>query len=569
MKRLPLLFIIVLSVVFLTLVIPLFVFHPSLYSSEENDAFTSYHSNPAILGLYADERSADVSALMQELLSASQPIVLNIKVKDFEDAERLFREYKEKSQYFNQVVINLDLTESTIGDFQRENQKNLADLEWIINQSAQLDQVNRLEIQYRSGEDPALLYIMSYEGDAIQENLENGIKDYLNREPKILELGNQLDLDTTNYKESGEILKEIDKINQETQETRDLNRPVLNLSALSISVSPNSGYYGDTLQVVGAYPFTQLPNVTLVLDNRDWKTVMPDQNGVFRSLFTIGMNRSGDHFIYATSNNRYSNSASFRVVQGDTNLTLDTYPGKHWNEVYINGSLYSRVIPVKSAPVIILVDEFDVLTVETDQNGDYSALLPLFPGNHTIQSRFEDTSFPLNPAVSGVHIVTISSTGRILWSVLIGTGIILISILISVWYLRRSDHGITRKSGELSLPESVPVSAEILAKPSFQADVLARYQILFENSEWSGAAHLLYRSFIDRIDFPDLVTNPSTMTPRELFNILSKLFPGAPWRSFLSRYEEIRYGGVPLLQQDRLLTDWIKIISSITEEGNG
>jgi hypothetical protein len=168
-----------------------------------------------------------------------------------------------------------------------------------------------------------------------------------------------------------------------------------------------------------------------------------------------------------------------------------------------------------------------------------------------------------------VHIVTISSTGRILWSVLIGTGIILISILISVWYLRRSDHGITRKSGELSLPESVPVSAEILAKPSFQADVLARYQILFENSEWSGAAHLLYRSFIDRIDFPDLVTNPSTMTPRELFNILSKLFPGAPCRSFLSRYEEIRYGGVPLLQQDRLLTDWIKIISSITEEGNG
>jgi hypothetical protein len=114
----------------------------------------------------------------------------------------------------------------------------------------------------------------------------------------------------------------------------------------------------------------------------------------------------------------------------------------------------------------------------------------------------------------------------------------------------------------------VPVPAETMVKPTFQSDVLVRYQTLFENREWSNAAHQLYRSFIERIDSLHMVPDPSAMTPRELFIILSKSFLGEPIRSFINRYEEIRYGGYPLLKQDPLLTDWIKIISRIAEERN-
>jgi hypothetical protein len=567
MKNLPLLLLILLSFVFLTLVVPLFVLHPSLYTNEEN-AFTPYHSNPAILGGYSGERSADVSSLMQELLDAPQPIVLNVKVSDFEEAERALEEYKEKSQYFNQVIINLDLTDSTIGDLQRENRKNLAELESIINESMQFDQINRLEIQYRSQDNPALLYTVTYEGEAVRKAIEKSAKEYLDREPKILALSNQLDLNTTKYNESDEILKEIVEMDQVKQETRILNQPVLSPSSLSLAVSPESGHYGDTLQVDGAYTFMHLPNVTLILDSRDWKTVVPDQNGVFGSPFTIGRIRSGDHTIFATSNNRNSNIATFSVVPVDTNLTLDTLPGKYWNEVNINGSLYAGVLPVASAPVMILVDEFDVQTFETNQEGYYDGMLLISAGNHTIQSSFDDTAFPLNPTVSDIHTITVSSPGRILWSVLIGAGIILVSIFVSVWYLRRSDQWAKSISSEYPQPEMVHVSVETMEKTPFQAEVLVRYQTLFDDREWSEAAHLLYRSFIERINFLHVGPDPSAMTPRELFIILSKSFPGAPIRSFINRYEEIRYGGYPLLQQDPLLTDWIKIISRIAEEGN-
>jgi hypothetical protein len=566
MKRLPLLLIILLSCIFLTLAIPPFVLNPSLYTSE-NDALTLYHYNPMILSVYPNERSADVSAMMQELLDAPEPIVLNVKVRDFEEAERALKEYKEKSQYFNRVVINLDLTESVIGDLQRENRKNLATLERIINESAQFDKVNRLEIQYRLADDPALLYTITYEGQAVQQALEKSTKEYLDRQPKIVALGNQLDLDTRSYRESGEILKDLRETDRIKQETRNLNQPVLSPSALSLSVSPNSGYFGDTLQIAGAYTFMPLPEVTLILDNRDWKSVVPDPNGIFGSPFTIGRIRSGDHFVVASSNNRYSNIASFNVIPVDTNLTLDTYPGKHWNEVYMDGRLVTDVIPVANASVTILVDEFEVMSVETDQEGYYSTAITLTPGNHTLQSSFDGPEYPLNSAVSDMRSIMISPTGRVPWSVPIGVGIILVSIFVSVWYLRRRDKTITIISSESLHPQPAPI-AEPMITPIFPPDILGHYKTLFETGEWSEAAHVLYRFLIDRFVLLSLVTDPYSLTPRELTVKFSSPSLDALFRSFISRYEEVRYGGYPLLKEDPLLTGWMEIISRSGEGKN-
>jgi hypothetical protein len=567
MKRLPLFILVVLSIIFLIITIPIFVLNPSLYTIYQG-AYTQYHSDPAVLGVYSHELSPDVSAFMQELLNAPEPIVLDLKVRDFEEAERALNEYKEKSKYFNQVVIHLDLTESAIGDFQQENRKNLVALEKIINDSAQFDQINRLEIQYRSEDNPALLYSITYQGKAVQNAIEKSAKDYIDREPKIIAIGNQLDLNTTDYQESGELLKDVLEADQAQQETRNQNQPVLNISSLSLAVAPDTGHYGDTIQVTGAYSFMLLPEVTLMLDSKDWKTVMPDQNGIFGSAFAIGTIHTGDHFLLATSNNRYSNIATFSVVSVDPNLTLTMFPGKQWGEVAINGSLVADVQPVINAPIVILVDEFERMTVETDENGYYNAMLSLPPGNHTIQSSFDDPAFPLNPAVSDIHSVTVSSPERFMVSVLLGTGIILFSFLISIWYLRRSSLPIESVFSEPPLLDTVPLHGRSTLEPDFRDDVLGQYQTLFEKKEWSEAAHLLYRSLIERIDVLHVLSGLVTMTPRELSSLLSKMLQGAPVRSFINRYEEIRYGGFPLSHQDPLLTEWLVIISRVGEEKN-
>ncbi len=568
MKRFPLLLLIILSFVFLTLIIPLFVLNPTLYS-HKGDVSTPFHSNPTILSGYSDERSADVSALMQDLLDAPQPIVLNIKVRDFEEAERALSEYKEKSQYFTRVVINLDLTESAIGDLQRENRKNLVTLEKLINDSVRYDQINRLEIQYRSQDDPTLLYTLTYEGEAVQKAIEKSIKEYQDRSPVILGLSNQLDLDPTNYNKSVEILNEIRELDRINQETRIINQPPLSVANLSLSVTPASGRYGDTLQVLGAYTFMRLSNVTLVLDSRDWITVVPDQNGVFSSPLTIGRIRSGNHFVFATSNNHHSNIATFSVVPANTGLTLDTSPGKQWSEVSVEGRLVTDALPVANASVSIFVDEFEAMRVDTDQEGHYYTTITVYPGNHTLQSSFDDPAYPLNPAVSDTHTITVSPPGSPLWSVLIGSGIILGGIFVSIWYLRRSYQKTTSIPGEPPRPAIGAIPSESMVMPTYQADIIIQYQTFFDKREWSEAAHLLYLSFIERIDLLHVVSNPSAMTPREISLILSKPFPEVPIRSFINRYEEIWYGGYPLLQHDLLLTEWIKIISRDAEEGNG
>jgi hypothetical protein len=567
MKRLPVLIFILLSIVFLGITIPVFVLNPSLYTVNIGSS-TSYHTNPEVLWVYSGEKSDDVSALMQELLDAPEPIVLNLKVKDFEEAKRALNEYKEKSQYFNRVIVNLYLTNSTIGDLQRENRKNIADLEQIINNSVLFDQIQRLEIQYQSEDNPAMLYSIIYQGKGIQNALEKSTKAYLDREPSIIAIGNQLALNTTNYQESGELLQDVLTTDRAEQESRNLNQPPLNISSISLAVTPFTGHYGDTLQVTGAYSFMLLPEVTLLIDNNYWKSVVPDQHGIFSSPLMIETLQPGDHIIIANSTNRYSNIAAFNVVSIDPNLTLTATPRNYGNSVTIHGSLDANMQPVTDVPVMILVDEFEIMTVDTDEKGYYNAEVLLSPGNHTIQSSFDDPARPLNPTVSESLLITVSSPGRSLVSILAGTGIVLFSIFISTWYLRRSRRMFATETSESPAAEMFTPAGETIEKTKILEDILSRYKTLFKSKEWSEAARLLYSSMIKRIDFLQVIPEPETMTPREIFIPLSRLLHEAPLWSFITRYEEIRYGGFPLVEQDLLLSAWTEIISNISEDAD-
>ena len=568
MRRFSLLILAILSITFLLLLTP-YILNPELYTLS-NDSSTSYHSNPAALYEYSYERSEEIQGMMQELLDAPQPIVLNLKIKDFEEAERLFEEYKEKSKDFNRVVVNLDLTESAIADFQRENRKNMDALERILNDSATFDEINRLEVKYRSENNPNLLYTVVVEGEAVQKALEKTTTQFEEREPDILALSAQLGLNTTQYLEAVGILKDIVETDKAVQEERKLNQPSIIAGSLSLSVFPLKGQYKDTLRVAGAYTFSSDENVTLVLDSRDWKILTPDKNGAFFAPLFIERIREGEHVIFATTGRLYSNLVTFTVIPTNTTLTLQVYSSdERWDEVYVYGKLFTGELPVSAAPVRILVDDFEAVTFTTYPEGYYYGSINLTKGNHTLQAVFDDPSFPLNPSESEIQVVSLTSMVPLLVAIGVGAGVLLLASLGSIWYLKRKGPGPVNESDEPPTSSDQQVLLPVSKQPALPSlvDILIQYQALFNGGDHSGAAAVLYRALVDRmIPLPE-VNDPYALTAREFARRVSLAPSGEAFRLFVSRYEEVRYGGMPLLPQDLLLTRWNAVLA-VLEEGH-
>jgi len=566
MKRLPLLVLVVLSAVFLALLTP-YVLEPELYT-KENGSYTPYHSDPAIMSAYSYERSTDIQAMMQQLLDAPQQIVLNIQIRDFEEAQREFEEYKERSEYFSNVVVNLDLSESAVGDFRRENRKNMEALERMINESVRFDEVNRLEIKYRDEENPALLYTVVLEGEAIQNTLKKTSTQFAGREPDLLAVSTELGLNTTRYEEAVETMETIVEEDRRAQQQREERQLPLPPASLSLSVSPGTGRYLDTLRVAGTYTYSSGEPVTLVLDSRDWQTVVPDEKGVFSTTLPIERIREGQHVLFATTGSLYSNLAIFSVIPSDTVLSFWIYQGTdHWDEVLLDGELFTGEIPVAAAPVRILVDESEAAVVETDADGYYYGSVNLTKGNHTVQAVFDDPGFPLNPSESELREVDLAPSVPLLLAVGVGAGALVLASIGALWYLRRRNPPVMSVASPVRSDRTVIEAPEPAMPPPAApspVDTLIRYKQLFAAGDWSGAALVLYRSVIHRF----LPMDADTLTPREVAARVAGTPAGVAFGSFVTRYEEVRYGGMPLQPQDTLVSFWNAVLAAF-EAGGG
>jgi hypothetical protein len=563
MNRLSLLLLIILSGTFLGLLAP-YIVQPSLYTLQ-NDSSTLYHANPAALEQISQERSAELSTLMQDLLDAPRPVVLNIRIRDFEEAERAFGEYREMSHTFDNLAVSLELSASAVGDFQRENRKNLAALERMINESARFAEISQLEIRYRSEENEALLYTITYEGEAVQQALAQTSEEFREREPDILDISGQLGLNTTRYLEAVELLKEIVDESRREQEVRAGSPLVLTQSSLTLDVVPKSGRYGDTLQVTGVS--LDLPEVTLVLDSRDWKTLTPDESGAFRTTLPIGKIRAGDHVIFASSGQRYSNIVTFTVLPAETSLTLDMSPGGEWDQVLCTGSLSAGDIPVRNAPVRVVIDGFEDQLTTTTEEGTYTILVVLTEGGHTLQAVFDDPAYPLLPSSTTIRSLSVSPRPSLPLTLLVGGGILALASAGAGWYLvkgRRRSIPTSAPGEPVLIPGEEPGPEQAHPLPS-PLDILIRYRELFEGKRWSEAAQLLFLSLRDRLVHRAAPRIPKAMTPREFAGLFAATALAAPFRSFVARYEEVRYGGFSLSVKDPLLTFWNAILSLIEE----
>jgi hypothetical protein len=559
MNRIALLVAGLLCLAFLVLLSP-FILHPTLYTIG-NDSSTPSQANPAALEQLSQEKSGELYGQMQDLLDAPQAIVLNIRIRDFEEAERAFEEYKEHSRSFDNLVVSLELDESAVGDFRRENRKNMAALERMINESARFEEINRLEVRYRSEENPSLVYTVIYEGEEVHQALEKTSGEFWNRTPEMLEVSEELGLNTTRYQEAVEELRELVEADRARQDQRAADQPALSPARITISVVPDTGRYGDVLQVRGAYIFMRLPEVVLFLDSREWKTVVPDENGIFVTSLPIGRIRPGTHLLFARSGSLNSNIVSFSVEPVATTLSLDTETGGLWDEVLCHGTLVAGEVPVSGAPVVVRADGVEVLQATTEPNGTYEVSLTLPEGEHVLQAVFEAEGYPLNPSESEARMVTLSPEAGIPLTALAVLGFTFLSALGAVWYIRwrGAVPGVAEKETPREVLTTVDEQTPSLPDP---VDVLISYQELNASGNPAEAVLALYRSLTGRL-FPGAVL--LAKTPRELLADLSGSPAAGLFASFVGRYEEVRYGALPLRPQDPILTHWNAVISLLEE----
>ena len=245
--------------------------------------------------------------------------------------------------------------------------------------------------------------------------------------------------------------------------------------------------------------------------------------------------------------------------------------------------------PVSRAPVGIILDTQTIVETQTDALGNFSEVLSLPAGSHAIYAEFINDGYPLTESqsdpvevnIASANLSTISRSEQSRLSVLEPLVIVVILILFiggAVFYLQRKS-GLFKRIGAGAVGEhgpDIPVSADIIDISRHDAQTLPpeesqpddgavsgvslfmRYLGFLRDSGLSSAARNVYLHFTGRIAKRLHIARPRTLTPREfLHSCDQKRFAGT-FSSFVSIYEQVRYGGVKTPQKKEEFEDSIK-----------
>ena len=385
--------------------------------------------NPIALKQISQEKTADLQPLMQDFFDTSGTIVLNVRLKNFEDAEEDLAEYRRAAKQFDHMVINLDMSESEIGEFRKNNADNLRNLEELLNDSVAFDELSQLEIQYRDADDPAKMYAIAYEGEALREKISQEFAQYKNHTTSMAQTGKTLETDPEPMESSvavfEEYVHEISDVQEERveQTTEERKKTDTIEEDLTLTIDPSSGIYGDVLNATGTFSRTgDIPKgepVTLYIDSREYKGTSCTSAGGYTITIPIRKMYAGIHLAYTRAGDVFSPLVPISVSATDGTLTLNV--SVQGDIAFASGTLSTAGRAIPDAPVMISfvsADTENMTTVYTDDTGAYSCATKLTPGDYTVQSVFSDAAYPVNECRSEARIIQIAQSYLVLYLVL-------------------------------------------------------------------------------------------------------------------------------------------------------
>lgn len=541
---------------------------PLLYSAEY-DAFTKRHADPAVLKPMGKDSAERLLPLMSDLLDTPGTVIINLEYGDVDIARQDLEEFRQLSQSLDSLVINLDMSESEVGDFRRMNQKNLLILSELVESTARLEELNTLEIRFRDARDPASLTSITYEGESLRNQVSQLYTQYRSQEEPLVSVSEKFEIDTTGYEESQDRFEQIVRKIGDEQERRVFTlqtqiQPEISPFQLTMSLAPEQGAFHETIQMRGNLIGGEVADreIEILVDTRKAASVFTDENGHWEYLFRIDAIDPGSHTSFAVfSGSTFSDIVSFDVILAETSLTLDE-PRVYEGALSCSGGLFSDRGPVDGVRVDLMVDGRRSTSQLTDEQGAFKVNIRPGPGEHKVWALFSNPDVPLSESQSRVYSVTIppprlqepgffDSWENVL-ALVLGALVLAGTIIGAYAYLRRS-----RSHVPAFLRRPRPAGGDfpvIVADPGMPIqergpdvpeppgdDVFIAYSKAAD-SNIREAVHILFSYVRAEIAGKLSLKNPRSCTPREICRKSSNLPLFTDLSAFVRQYESVRYG---------------------------
>ncbi len=571
-----------LTILFAVLLMP-YTAEPEIYAIgnvEEAGIF----KNPIALKQISQEKTADIVPLMQELIGSSGSIVLNVRLNNVEDIEADLAEYRRASKQFDNMVINLDMSESEIDDFRKNNTENLKNLEELVSDSATFEELNNLEIQYRDENNPEKMYSVAYEGEALRKKLEQTFADCQNTTAALAKSGEVVDIKSEQSEYSVDAFSEyIDEVNQ-IQEERLLRISDINIEfqeELSLEIEPPGGIYGDTINTTGIYSQTgDIPAgepVTLYIDSRKYTVSSCNITGEYSIPIAIEKMYAGTHLAYTRVGDVFSPVIPISVIGTAGVLTLNY--SVSGTTISSSGKLTTEARAVSGAPVTLYIKGQDTeknATVDTDNAGEYLYETEVEPGEYTILSVFSDPEFPVSDCRSSESVVSITQSNLYIYIILFvitatGAGYLILRRRNRAEKTEQSpiETSIFDTAEEFLSSEPLPeisdtkneiTPAEIVAIQEYRSRYISQRTVLSP----AEAAHILGEGFTAAIQkYSSQECSPSETMREQTAKLDDTCMKKAV--VFVTLYETMVYG-IDQQDGDELLSAWDKVITCMGDK---
>ncbi len=183
---------------------------------------------------------------------------------------------------------------------------------------------------------------------------------------------------------------------------------------LSLTLDPATARYKDVINITGRLggKYTQNKTVDLFVDNIFARSLETRSDGSYMGTYAVEKIRAGNHTFFThyrepEAGEIYSETRQIVMKESDTITALDCGTTDGGTGVICMGNVTARGMGVSSAPVELVWDDQNIITVQTNATGAFRQKISLPGGNHNIFAQFTSPDYPLLPSRSGLQTVAV------------------------------------------------------------------------------------------------------------------------------------------------------------------
>ena len=555
--------------VFVLTLAGLFALQPLLYTAKTAST-SGYHEDLPLTGNLTRTDGALVLPEWATSLNLTGPLVLDIKLNDIEAANRSLQQYLRSGQSLSGLVVKLDMSDTDVAAFQRDNQANIQALQQLLNQTGEFGQLKSLQLQYRESGDTAMLKSVQLQGEELRKKVRENYQGYASREERVVNVSQKYGQNTSAYEQSVLDFAAIVAALEAVQDERAASVPVAiraiqdrqagGLPAITFQVVPDHGVYGDRLSMAGTVRGPAGTQVTIFSDGKPLAGVVTGDDGGFDFPYRVGEIEAGKHTAYAAAGVALSDEHPFTITKLNTTLDLAAHlveVNGSWRAVCTGNLTAEGDRPVVDAPVQVFLDGKRAAQVTTSGNGSYRATVQnLTGGTHVLKARFDPAGFPLNRSESAPVTVEVPSILGLLALLLYVLGIGGAAVG-AILYLRRRRTATTAPHERREEPV-----VELPPAPTVE-EATGAAALLAEGVDGREAITRLYRRLVRELDVRNPGCHLRSKTPREIADRFAAAPCGVRLTDLVGVHERIRYAGREPTEEDirRVREDFIYVIT--------